>query len=714
MRGLSSNALIVAVLQLVNVYVSHAQESARPVQIDSAKITALRSARGHRTGAIYTPSEINGTVTTLGEPDILRHISSLPGVSQGMEGSLGLFVRGANNGGNRIVLNGVPLGSSSHMLGLISSISPEVVSKTVFSPGGIDAEHGDMSSSLTEISTKRATQVPSFTSVSLSPYLLSFTRSGRTEDHMSGLLVSGRGSMLPYMAGKGLGLLQKENRLGTGIDGFMYDLTVQGDWKVGQRSRIDVMAYGSQDRYVIETAEDRFRLEWWSAALKGGWEYDISRTLALETRIYYVIASSVQHQEVLDSQKETGTSMLMSNLQNETCMASILRFRPAGAFGMDGGMEISHKAYSPANSIVTTNNLRNTVGGTTYCSTTAAGFLSFIYAMPDRLEASFGLRGAASHVLGKWRPSLDVRFKSDIYLSEHTGLELTFDKMTQFHHVLEGLPMGWSLDISIPAFSDFPEERTHQGYVGAFYGSHIGKGRLNACAGGFYRQMDNLVSYSSSANFFRITDAAWANEVVVGSGRSYGGELSVSYSSERVNTTLAYTISRTTRNFAEINDGRDFLFRYDRPHILNLNSGILLGGRTSRNGKIVTHRLNSALSYSSGNLVTIPVSSYQGELLPYWYHKGNGGIYLSSLAHRLTRTRYEYGDENNFRLKDYLRLDIAYTIEKQIGTRKSSLTFSIFNVLNRHNPMLIYNNGQEFKTVSLLPIMPSIRWNCCL
>ena len=189
--------------------------------------------------------------------------------------------------------------------------------------------------------------------------------------------------------------------------------------------------------------------------------------------------------------------------------------------------------------------------------------------------------------------------------------------------------------------------------------------------------------------------------------------MSASYTSERVNATLAYTLSRTTRRFAEINDGEEFLFRYDRPHILNLNAGVLLGGGTNRHGRSVRHRLNSALAYSSGNLVTVPVSSYQGELLPYWEQRGTG-LYLSSLANRLARTRFEYGSENNFRLKDYVRLDVSWSIEKRKGDRSSTWTFSVFNVLNRHNPMLIYTNGKEFKSVSSLPIMPSVRWSCSL
>lgn len=712
MNGRLICKLAICILALAPTLGASAQECDKPTQLDSAKITADRPVR-RGNGTLYLPKQIKGTVTTLGEPDIIRYISGLAGVSTGMEGTLGLFVRGANTGGNRVELNGVPLSSYSHMLGLISSISPEAVSETMFSPGGISADHGDVSSSLIEMHTKRATQVQPFTSLSVSPYLVSVAHSGRSKDCRSGLLVSGRASAMPYLIGKGLGLVNTPSDVSiAGVDGFLYDLTVQGDYVIKGRSRLDVMAYASQDRYVITTDLNRFRLEWWSASLKAGWEYDISPEATLYTKLYHIHTNSSQDQDYLNSDGEENTSLCMSNIQQETDLSSRLHYRLSPDLGLDCGVELTRKRFAPAQSIVSTY-LENSVEGVTYPSTILAGFVSLSYSIPDRMETTLGLRESASCVSGVWRSALDVRLKSDVYVARGFGFELTADKFTQFHHVLEGLPVGWALDIAIPSFDKYPEESTYQGYLGAFFNRKLAKGNVDACLGGFYRRMDNLVSYKSTANFFRITDATWDQEVAVGSGRSYGAEFSASYTSRRVNATLAYTLSRTTRHFDEINDGEDFLFRYDRPHILNLNGDVLLGSRTNRKGKTISHKLSSTLAYSSGNLVTLPLSSYQGELLPFWNRKISG-LYLSTLAQRLARTRYEYTTVNNVRMEDYLRLDIGYSIEKQKGTRVSSWTFSVFNVLNRHNPMLIYNNGNEYKSVSLLPIMPSVRWSCSL
>ena len=65
------------------------------VAIDSAKVTASYSSDNRGNNFIYSPKQSLNAIPIIGEPDVIRHISSLPGVAQRiMDGTLGLFVRG--------------------------------------------------------------------------------------------------------------------------------------------------------------------------------------------------------------------------------------------------------------------------------------------------------------------------------------------------------------------------------------------------------------------------------------------------------------------------------------------------------------------------------------------------------------------------------------------------------------------------------------------
>ena len=67
--------------------------------------------------------------TMFGEPDIVKTLQTLPGVSQGVEGFTGLYVRGGNNDQNLFLFEGLPLYHVSHIGGVFSSFNVAQVEK---------------------------------------------------------------------------------------------------------------------------------------------------------------------------------------------------------------------------------------------------------------------------------------------------------------------------------------------------------------------------------------------------------------------------------------------------------------------------------------------------------------------------------------------------------------------------------------------------------
>lgn len=67
--------------------------------------------------------------------------------------------------------------------------------------------------------------------------------------------------------------------------------------------------------------------------------------------------------------------------------------------------------------------------------------------------------------------------------------------------------------------------------------------------------------------------------------------------------------------------------------------------------------------------------------------------------------------QNGFQMKDYFRVDVAYTFLKHRPKASYELSFSIFNVLNRHNPYLFFYEENKWQQLSIAPIMPAVRWS---
>jgi len=87
-----------------------------------------------------------------GEPDIVKILQTLPGVSQGVEGFTGLYVHGGDNDQNLFLYNGLPLYHVSHIGGIFSSFNVSTIRNIDFFKSAFPARFGGRISSITDIS----------------------------------------------------------------------------------------------------------------------------------------------------------------------------------------------------------------------------------------------------------------------------------------------------------------------------------------------------------------------------------------------------------------------------------------------------------------------------------------------------------------------------------------------------------------------------------
>jgi hypothetical protein len=178
---------------------------------------------------------------------------------------------------------------------------------------------------------------------------------------------------------------------------------------------------------------------------------------------------------------------------------------------------------------------------------------------------------------------------------------------------------------------------------------------------------------------------------VFGKGTSYGAELFLRKLNGKLTGWLGYTLSHTTRQFNEINEGKIFPAKYDRKHDLKLVATYQLSKKWALSGTFV---------FATGNAMTLPEYKYiiEGNLIT------------------------GFGPTNGFRLPAYHRLDLSATYtSKKTDKYESSWNFSVFNVYNRANPFYIYfeitGNVYDYnleitpRQISLFPILPSVSWS---
>ena len=87
----------------------------------------------------------------------------------------------------------------------------------------------------------------------------------------------------------------------------------------------------------------------------------------------------------------------------------------------------------------------------------------------------------------------------------------------------------------------------------------------------YYKTMENLIEYEE--NYMPGVSIGLENidnNLTFGDGKSYGLELFLAKRRGRLNGWVGYTISKTTREFDELNDGNWYYAKYDRPHDLSI------------------------------------------------------------------------------------------------------------------------------------------------
>ena len=90
----------------------------------------------------------------MGEVDVIKSITLLPGVQSASEGSSGFSVRGGATDHNLILLDGAPIYNASHFLGFFSVFNNDVVKEATLYKGDIPANFGGRLSSVLDVSVK--------------------------------------------------------------------------------------------------------------------------------------------------------------------------------------------------------------------------------------------------------------------------------------------------------------------------------------------------------------------------------------------------------------------------------------------------------------------------------------------------------------------------------------------------------------------------------
>lgn len=650
----------------------------------------------------------------LGEVDIIKSIQTLPGVTNGGEGTAGFNVRGGAVDQNLVLLDEAIIYNTSHLLGFFSVFNADAIKDIKLYKGAIPARFGGRVSSVLDVRQKDGNSKKIGLTGGIGIISSRLAIEGPTFSEKGSFLLAGRGSYAHLYTGA-INDDLKDNKIN------FYDLNLKTNYKLSEKNKLYLSGYFGRDvfnfsksfessygnlsgnlrwnhifndkifsnlsliysKYDYEISINSMAFDWVASINNYNIKYDLnyyaSNNFKLDfggNAIFYdfdpgqiepTSSTSPINPLKLDEKKALETGIYASaehKITKKLTMEYGIRY---SSFVRLGGQPLTN--YADDKPVVYNSSLG------IYREGTAIGKTNY---KDDESIKTFG--------------NIEPRLGLSYQLNESSSIKAGYSRAAQYIHLLSNTTSVTPVDVWTPSGKFIKPQLSNQYALGYFKNFTDNVYSLEVEA--YYKDVKNRIDYLDGSELIGQNNIE--TEILNGESRAYGLEFLFRKSKGDFTGWLAYTISkseqRTLGDNVEgpgINNGKWYNTAHDRTHDVSLTGIYKLTNKWT---------LSSNLVFQTGRPVTYPNGQYQYE-----------DIAIAS-----------YSERNSNRLPAYHRLDISatYTPNNKPERRwKGEWVFGIYNVYNRKNAASI-SFGQNKETgineatrTAIFGIIPSVSYN---
>lgn len=658
-----------------------------------------------------TSGTIKQIPVVLGEADVIKAITLLPGVTNAGEASSGFNVRGGAADQNLILLDEAIIYNSSHLFGFFSVFNPDAIKDIRLYKGGIPSRYGGRVSSVLDIYQKEGNSKTFNLNGGIGLVASRLLAEGPLKKDKGSFLVGGRSSYAHLF----FPIFDLKNVA------YFYDLNTKLSYKLNDRNNIYLSGYFGRDVFEIQDSFENtygnsvinFRwnhlfsdklfsnlsliysdyyyslnlnfveFDWISGIQNFNLKYDLKHYLNDKLKLEYGL-NSIYYRfnpgEINPTSESSGINPLKlidkfafenavyvdveHKISNKLALSYGLRFSTFLRLGQD---ELN--VYANNRPVIFNDNLK-------------------IYEKADPIDTeTFKRRDVIADFY-----NLEPRFSIAYQITSNSSVKASYNRMSQYLHLLSNTNSPTPLDVWSPSGKYIKPQLLDQFAIGYF--KNFNNDDYSLEFEGFYKTIKNRIDYIDGADL--IANNAIEQVILNGKARAYGLELLLRKNSGRFNGWLAYTLSKSeqqtkgiTPNELGINNGDWYNTPHDKTHDISLTTSYKLNDRWE---------ISSNFLFQTGQPATFPNGQYvyNGIVIP------------------------NYGQRNTNRLPSYNRLDISFKYQPKRSVNKKwqgHWVFGVYNVYNRKNAASI-NFSQNATTgineatrLSIFGIVPSISYN---
>ena len=661
-------------------------------QLAEVEVTAKRLDenlnRAEMSTTQLTAKQIKAIPQFLGEFDVIRSITLLPGVTTVGEGASGFNVRGGKTDQNLILLDQAPVYNSSHIFGFFSVFNCDAVRDLKLYKGCIPAPFGGRLSSVLDVHQKEGNTKEFAGTMGLGLLSSRLMLEGPLVKDKASFMIAGRRSYQDVL------LKASPNDDLNSIIANFYDLNAKVNYKFNDKSRLFLSAYYGKDAFGVPGL---VKFDWGNLGLTGRWNYLITDKLFLNvSTIYsdydYAIGfdfpqAKIDNIAFIKNQSNKVAFSWFPNAKHQVnygAEATIYDFEPFSTTLdyidsnlVDINIELQNE-YAVEPSLYIEDNWKVTNrltirGGLRYSSFYNLGARDVVnynptangtvrndlitdttnYGSREIIESFDGLQGL--------EPRLGINYKA----TENTAIKASYNRMRQYIHLISNTTSSLPIDTWRPAGRYIDPGTADQIALG--WNRNFKGGEWQLSIETYYKSMRDLVDFKNGAQPTGVDNIEVA--LMTGRGRSYGLEMQLDKKIGQLTGWVAYTYSRSQLQVdlgatpeEWINLGNWYSAAQDKPHDIAIVAAYAWKPNISFSGSFI---------YQTGKPYTYPEarSEFEGIIYPFALSRNNS---RTPAYHRLD-----------------LSMDVAIPNKKENG-RKGSWNFGVYNAYARKNAFSIF------------------------
>ncbi len=616
-----------------------------------------------------------------GEKDVMKVALLLPGVQSIGEGASGFNVRGSPTDQNIFYINNVPIYNTSHVAGFFSAFNSDAIDEFTLYKSNIPINYGGRLSSVFDIKTKNGSQSGIKANGGIGIITGRLMVEGPIKKDKSSFLVGVRSTYSDWV----LRMAKNENLKNSNVN--FADALTNFTFQLNQNNWLNIFTYFSHDKLDL-ASRSKYAYQNYGASIN--WKHFFKKKHSLELSFIHsgynfdeenteIASFSYEHRNKISHTELKANAEINYNEKHKfnaglnAILYNIDRGNPeplneessfkALTLGKEKGLEIGlfvGDEFKVSEKLTVNGGARFNI----YSYLGPQKVYEYEPGLPMNEENIIDTLNFGSNKFIKTYSGLDLRIAANYLINDNLSIKASYNRLHQYIYMLSNtIAVAPNYKWKLCDYNTKPliGDQFSAGIFSSLFGN-----RYEFSVEAFYKRTKNLVEIKNGASLFLNQYAE--QSIVQGDLDAYGIEFMFKKKVGKTTGWINYTYSKTDvqvdSEFFEnqINSGEKFPSNYDKPHSLNM----VLTHDISRQINVSTNFV-----YSTGRPITYPTSIYFLD----------GTQYLN------------YSVRNDYRIPDYIRMDMSLTIEGNLKKNKlahGSWTISVYNLLGRKNVYSVY------------------------